>query len=221
MDADRVVEAVRRHVLDPSEDVEQRWDEADAVILHTPRFRYEIRPAGWSVAAAPWVRDAVRVLAGGGMTDHVPTFGLLCPTDGDALFLNDVEVMRRLGRRLGDDLDPVAYAELLAELHYPREQRDKPVVVPSSPGRLIRDPRAFLDRYPFVDPALPRAPEAGDDGRGGTVITFQSFLRYLRVEVGTAIDVYGFTVTAPRGGPATWSVADLALRIDVPRTRRG
>ncbi|GIH16556.1 hypothetical protein Raf01_47280 [Rugosimonospora africana] len=221
MDADRVVEAVRRFVLDPSEDVQRRRDEVDSVTLRTARLSYEIRPAPWSVAAAPWVRDAVRVLADSGNASYLPTFGLLLLSDGDVVFLNDVAAMRQLGRRLGDGLDPVAYAELLAELHYSRGQRDEPVARPSAPGRLIRDPRAFLDRYPFVDPALPRAPEAGDDGRGGTVITFQSFIRYLRVEVGTAIDVYGFTVTAPRGGPATWSVRDEALRIDVPRNRRG
>jgi hypothetical protein len=219
MNADRVVEAVRRYVLRPSEDVKRRWDAPDSVSLRTDGASYDIHSADWAVAAAPWVRDAVQVLAEIGMDQYLPTYGLLIPDDGDALFLNDVATMRQLGRRLGDDLDPVAYAELLAELHYSRGQREEPVVVPSIPGRLIRDPRAFLDRYPFMDPALPRAPEVSDDGRGGMVITFQSFIRYLRVEIGSAIDVYGFTVTAPRGAPATWSVHDDALRIDVPRDR--
>jgi Transposase len=43
--------------------------------------------------------------------------------------------MRELGRRLGDDPDPLAYAELLGEL-YPGPQIDEPTVMPTPPPRL-------------------------------------------------------------------------------------
>ena len=214
MDADRVVEAVRHYVLDPSEPVQRRWDEPGSVTVQTRRFHYQIRPATWSIASEPWVADALRVLADSGRSDYLPTFGLLFARGADAIFLNDVAAMGELGSRLGEGLDPIAYAELLAELHYPLHQRDEPVVRPSSPGYLIRDPQKFLDQYPTLDATLPRPPTVRDDG-GQRVIGFRSYVRYL-LDYGSAIDVYDWRVTAPHGRPATWSHEAVAQRLELP-----
>lgn len=215
MDAERVVAAMRRHVLRPSERIERRWDHPGSVALRTRRHDYRAQRSGWAIGGEPWVDEALRVVADS-WNEHgtSPAYGLILPRDGDAIFLNDVAAMRRLGRRLGDGLDPVAYAELLAELHYPREQADHAVVRPSRPGRLIRDPGEFREHYPFADPALPRAPEVRDvdDGR---VLGFRSYDHYT-LAVGSALDVYDWTVTAPHGEPPDWSCDIVAQRLETP-----
>jgi hypothetical protein len=59
------------------------------------------------------VDSAVRVVADGNMKGFVITYGLLFECGGEVRYLNDVVTMRELGRRLGADLDPLVYAELL------------------------------------------------------------------------------------------------------------
>ena len=215
MDADRVADAMRRFVLAPSEQVQRRWDVPGSVTLQTRRFAYEARPAEWSIASEPWVADAVRVLADSGDASFMPTFGLLFTTDDDVLFLNSVETMQQVGQQLSNGLDPLAYAEVLAELHYPMAAEDRSVARPSTPGYLIRDPQAFTDQFPFVDPELPRSPQVNGDA-SEWMIAFRSYIRYLVVDYGSALDIYDWTVTAARGEPATWSCTYAARRLEIP-----
>jgi hypothetical protein len=208
MQADRVVEALRRYVLAPGEDVEKRWDMPESVALSTNRFGYVADSADWSIRDEAWVDAAVRVVADGFMDNYVITYGLVSGRNGDVLFLNDVATMRELGRRLGEGLDPLAYAELLAEL-YSTRQIDGPVVLPFSAtasfrsGWLIRDVEAFLREYPFVAAALVGAPRVSR-ADGVCRVEFCSHNYYL-LEFGAAIDIYRWVVTAPVGQAASWS----------------
>jgi hypothetical protein len=219
MQAERIVEAMRRYVLAPDEQVEKRWDRPESVALSTKRFGYVADSADWSIRNEAWVDDAVRVIADGFMDNYVITYGLVFGRDGAVLVLNDVATMRELGRRLGEGLDPMAYAELLGEL-YSGRQIDGPVVLPFSAtasfrsGWLIREVEAFLREYPFVDAALVSAPRVSQAG-GVRRVEFCSHNYYL-LEFGAAIDIYRWVVTAPVGQPASWSREPVAERLTLP-----
>lgn len=191
----------------------------DALVVQTHRYQYRAEPADWSIAAETWVDYAVRVLAEGDRVDVVPTFGLLFPQSNaardDVIFLNDVASMAALGRRLNDSLEPIAYAELLAELHFPNGREPQPVSRPSVPGELIRDSSTFLSRNPFVDPTVLAARPTASRSNDGTTINFQSYVRYLLADFGSALNIYDWTVSAPRDQDATWRCTMAAERIEV------
>lgn len=224
MDADRVAEAIRQFILGPSEPIERRWDMPDALVVQTHRYQYRAEPADWSIVTEAWVDSAVRVLAEGDRVDVVPTFGLLFleanVAQDEVVFLNDVASMAALGRRLNDGLEPIAYAELLAELHFPpglgpNARGPQAVSRPSVPGELIRDSSTFLSQNPFVDPSVVAAGLTASRSNHGTTINFQSYVRYLLADFGSALNIYDWAVSAPRDQDATWRCTIAAERIEV------
>jgi hypothetical protein len=132
--------------------------------IQTNRGWYEFEPADWLVARELWVEEAVRVVLSSPI-DHVPvpTYGLIVPTKGEVLFVNKVDVARELGLRLGKELEPLAYAELLAEF-YSVPDIDGPVVYAPAvsestrSGWLVREVSQILEKFPFLDPALMEPP---------------------------------------------------------------
>lgn len=218
MDWDRVEAALRRHALEPGTPVEDRRDWPEASTFAAGDYSYEARAADWLIGQAPWVDAAVRVVADMLMDNFAITYGLLFAGDQD-LFLNDTATIRELGRRLGADLEPLAYAELLAEL-YSGEQIDRPTVLPFAAtgghraGVLVRDPGEFAAQYEWVDPSLASAPVVRP-AAGGVELSFCS-AHYFLTETKSAVDVLQWTVVGGGGRPASWSRRYLARGVERP-----
>lgn len=218
MDWDRVAAAVERHVLAPGEAIAKRRDWDNVLTFRVDDYGYEARPADWLIGQAPWVDAAVRIVADRFMDNFAITYGLLLAGDQD-LFLNDPATVRELGRRLGADVEPLAYAEVLAEL-YSGQQIDGPTVLPFSAtgghraGVLVRDPAQFAAEYEWVDPALVSAP-AIRAGGGGVELEFCS-AHYFLTETKSAVDVLQWTVVGGGGRPASWARRYLARGVERP-----
>ncbi|WP_131785284.1 hypothetical protein [Protofrankia symbiont of Coriaria ruscifolia] len=217
MDADRVVAALRRHVLQPGEGIDSRRDWPDAVVFYVGSHRYEARPADWLIAREPWVDGAVRVVADRSFIDNTSaTYGLVVAGTDEVLFLNEVATMRELGRRLAVDLEPLAYAELLSEL-YSVKAIDGPVVVPYSAttlhraGELIRDVDSFAADYPWANAKLVAPPVIRREG-GDVVLEFFSCHYYLTGL--RALDILRWRVTGGDGRPARWAREYVAERLE-------
>ena len=224
MQADHIVEALRQHVFRPGEEVEQSRVEPDRLaLLTTKRALYDAARTGWLIGSAAWVRDPVRVVRDSSMENFVATYGLIVTRDGDTLFLNEVATMRNLGGRIGaaegTDLDPLAYAELLAEL-YSTDKIDEPVVYPFAaspgflPGWLIRDPDEFRREYPVTAAPAVEPPRVDRDGSTTTIDFFSH--NFYHVANATAIDIYRWMVTATTGQPATWARDRVAEQLILP-----
>jgi hypothetical protein len=221
VDSDRVLAAIRGRVLQPGERIDNVRVWPEALVFDSAAFHYTAEPAPWLIAGEPWVDGAVRVVADRGMVGSlVLNYGLVLRIGrADALFLNEVDTMRDLGRRLGIDLDPIAYAELLGVLYSGRKV-EEPVVHPFSatrfwpPGVLVRDVDEFLVSYPFADPALVAEPVVRD-GPDGIVIEFYSCHYYL-VDTTGAIDILHWRVAGGRGQPAAWSRRYVVERLERP-----
>lgn len=194
---DRVVAAVRQYVLQPDEEITNRRDWPGAVTFSTTRFAVEAKPADWLIGQEPWVDEAVRVVADGAIENFAFTYGFAFTRTGEVLFLNEMATMRELGRRVGTDLDPLAYAELLSEL-YSGKIVDQPVVLANAAmswfraGELIRDVDAFVASYPWAAP-VPVAPPAFL----GDTIVFYSCHYYLTGQ--RALDVLRWRVEVGSG----------------------
>lgn len=218
IDWDRVVAAVRRHALTPGQEVGKRrvWD--DVLTFAVDDYGYEARPADWLVGQAPWVDAAVRVVADRFMDNFAITYGLLFVGDQD-LFLNDPATTRELGRGLGDEVDPLAYAEVLAEL-YSGEDVGGPTVLPFSAtgghraGVLVRDRATFASQYEWVDPVLV-SPPGVRAAEGGVELEFCS-VHYFLTETRSAVDVLQWTVVGGGGRPASWERRYLARGVERP-----
>ncbi|GAB3813967.1 hypothetical protein [Micromonospora zhanjiangensis] len=219
MDADRIIEAVRRHLVRPGLTIERRKDWPDQVSFRTSWYAYTAQPADWRVSRESWVDEAVRVTAEGGTEWTARNYGFLFGRNGEEWFLNDVEVIRELGRRLGDDLDPIDYAELLAAF-YSAGDIDRPVVEPLSvhegmpAGELVTDVDAFAERYPYADPSLV-APPRVENSNGETSVKFFSYHQFF-CEYGSTVDVLKWTVTGGGGRPVEWSREYVAKRLTRP-----
>ncbi|BCB87907.1 hypothetical protein [Phytohabitans suffuscus] len=216
MDWDRVVAALERQVLAPGEEVEDRRDWPEATTFMVGDYGYDARPADWLIGQEPWVDAAVRVVADRFMDNFAITYGLLFAGD-EVLFLNDPATMRDLGRRLGAGVDPIAYAEVLAEL-YSGPHLDEQTVLPFAAtgahraGVLVRDLAQFAAEYEWVDPALVSAPVVRA-AAGGVELEFCS-VRYFLTETRSAVDVLQWTVVGGGGRPASWSRRYLAERVE-------
>ncbi|MFC0531055.1 hypothetical protein [Phytohabitans kaempferiae] len=216
MDWDRLVAALERHVLAPGEQIEERRDWPEASTFMVGDYGYEARSADWLIGQAPWVDAVVRVVADRFMDNFAITYGLLFTGD-EALFLNDPATIRDLGRRLGADLDPLAYAEVLAEL-YSGQRVDGPTVLPFSAtgahraGVLVRDKAQFAAEYEWVDPTLVSAPVVRASA-GGVELEFSS-VHYFLTETKSAVDVLQWTVVGGGGRPASWSRRYVAERVE-------
>lgn len=217
MESDQVVEALRRYVLAPDAVIEDRRDWPGIVVFYAGRFRYEARAAPWRIAAQPWVEAAVRVVADGQAKGFVIEYGLLFEVGDRVLNLNDVATMRELGRRLDDDLDPLAYAEVLAEL-YSGPRIDAATVLPFAAtelhraGSLIGDVDEFAREYPFVDAtgiAAPTVRRQADQ----VAIDFYSCHYYLTESSG-AVDILQWTVVGGAGRDVSWSRRYVAQRVE-------
>ena len=230
LDADRVVAALRRHILRDDEEIEERHVWPDAVAVHTGAAAYWAQRADWLVTRRPWmpgaVRDAVRVVADAGIEDvALETYGIILERDGltgadRTLFLNDVtDLWTTLGRWLGR-LDPLAFAELVAEFHSGRDITGPVVTAPAvselvTAGSLIRDVDAFVAEHPSVDPARVCAPTVRD-GNGAVEVEFCSSHRYLSGWT-SAVDVLRWRVArAPGTAVATWTREYVARGIERP-----
>jgi hypothetical protein len=152
-------------------------------------------------------------------TGSAVNYGFLFGRDGGEWFLNDGEVVRELGRRLGDDLDPVGYAEVLGEF-YSAGDIDRKVVEPVSitpwtpAGELVTDVAAFTERYPYADPGLVAPPKVrASDGE--VSIDFYSYRHHLS-DYNAAVDVLKWTVVGGGGRPASWSRTYVMERLTEP-----
>ncbi|MFD0747621.1 hypothetical protein ACFQ1L_41850 [Phytohabitans flavus] len=218
MDWDRVVAALERHALAPGDAVGKRREWEHVLTFTVGDYGYEARPADWLIGQAAWVDAAVRVVADRFMDNFAITYGLLFTGDQD-LFLNDPAAIRELGRGLGAEVDPLAYAEVLAEL-YSGEHIDRSTVLPFSAtgghraGALVRDRAQFAAEYEWVDPALVSAPAVRGDG-GGVELEFCS-VHYFLTETKSAVDVLQWTVVGGGGRPASWVRRYLARGVERP-----
>jgi hypothetical protein len=151
------------------------------------------------------------------MKNFVIAYGLLFERGGEVRYLNDVVTMRELGRRLGADLDPLAYAELLGEL-YSGPPCDEPTVMPFSAtelhrsGGLIHDVDAFVAEYPFVARALVSAPVVHRTA-GEATVEFWSY-RYYLTETSGAVDILQWTVVGGGNRETTWARRYVARRLE-------
>jgi hypothetical protein len=221
VDSDRVLATVSERVLRPGERIDDVRVWPDSVMFSNDAYAYTAQPAPWRVASEAWAGETVLVLADRGFVGNfVVNYGFVFPADGgDAIFLNDVATMSGLGRRVGVDLDPIAYAELLAVL-YSGRTIDGPVVYPFSAtefwpsGVLVGDPDAFAGEFPFLDRSLVAGPVVRDEPHGVTIEFFSC--RYYLLEVSSAVDVLRWQVTGGRGRPATWSRQYVAERVERP-----
>ncbi|MFB6397913.1 hypothetical protein [Polymorphospora lycopeni] len=214
---ERIAAAVQRHVARRDETVVRHIEHPELVTVQTTGWTYYARRADWSVAAHPGVEAVFRVVVDRMMDNFVITYGLLVPPGEEALLLNDVAVLRDLQRRLGGPVDPLAYAELLAELGSTADitgPRLTPMAATTAyrAGWLIRDVDGFRRRYPEVDPGLVAPPVVRPDPPS---VEFHSH-NYVIHHAVSGIDIYRWTVRLPADAPAHWDrqvvESDLAVR---------
>lgn len=216
-DTEQVVAALRRYVVPAGTPTTYRSHWPEEVRVDAGRMSVFASPADWLIGRAPWVRLAVRAIDEEYNIDNMSvTYGLLFTTDGQVVFLNEVAAMQGLGGRVGVDLDPIAYAEVVAEL-YSCSPEDGPVVHPTSvtpqirAGELIRDVAQFHETYEFVDPQLVAEPQVRAAG-GGVELAFYSchyFLTGLR-----AIDVLRWQISCVPGRAAVWQREYVVKRLE-------
>jgi hypothetical protein len=221
MHADDVVDQLQRRVFVGDERIRRRWDKPDELSFTTQYYWYRARPATWAIASAAPVAEVVRVVAEAEESHQGDrTYGLLWLRDqADVVLLNEGRAMRELGRLVGRGIDPMAYAEVLAEL-YSGADVDYPVVAAlSAPsqeqaGWLITDVPALLAQYPFIPAdALgePRVSVAGD------VVTMRFWSHdYVLLEYESAINVREWQVVTRPDQPAEWTRTTTAELLIVP-----
>ncbi|MFI6761337.1 hypothetical protein ACIBF5_19590 [Micromonospora sp. NPDC050417] len=210
MDGDRLTAAVERYILSPDEKVIDRRDWPDSVAIKTNWGWYDAEPANWLVAREAWVEQAVRLVMDASIEDvPLSTFGLLLRHDREVLYLNDQATMRGLGGRMGDDLDPIAYAELLAEF-YSGPDIDRPVVAADTvsdftrPGWLVQDVDATLQEHPHLESAGLAPPRVTQTAQR-VELSFHSCRYYLdSVGIKGSFDVLRWTVTGGAGQEVSW-----------------
>jgi hypothetical protein len=219
-DEGQVVAALERHVLLGGDTVEASQTFDDGIDVTTSfGCIYDVRPAEWLVAQAPWVQAALRVV------ELVPspgaparTVGFVFDRAGGLLHLNNVAAVRALGRRLGADLDPLAYAEILAEF-YSVPEIDRPVVTAWAPGLsgragwLVRDVPAAAAKIPWVDPALLTPPVVRPSG-DAVMVEFTSWHQTVGIPV--AVDVLHWTVGGRPGREPSWMREYVGTQIEMP-----
>jgi hypothetical protein len=217
MRTERIAEALERFVLRPGEELTDVHGWPDAVTVGMNRGEFVVWPAQWLIARESWVDEVVVAVYDPLIDDGFAlSYGLLFGTDGTVQFLNDVATLGELGRRLATGLDPLAFAEILAEL-YSVANLDRPVVRPLALGYLIQDPAQFATAHPYVDGAVLARVSAPVHRRldGGIELEFCSYVSY-RLELAMAVDVLSWRVSAPSGQRPTWARTYLAERVPVP-----
>ena len=200
-----ILELMRHHVLWPDEPIERVREWPDGVALTTPmrHFVAGSEPAGWAATRADWVTDLILATRDDLIVHGEPErFGFLLPANGAEIYLNDSEQLAELGRRVPDQLDPIAYAELVVSFH----------TYSSAVRRVITDPVTLYERYDPEDLPPVQLPRL-DRGDGTIVLTFAVSIEYRRPIVGELLDLSAWTVTIPGSRPARWESELIAERI--------
>jgi hypothetical protein len=193
-----MIDLLRRHVLWPGEQIERikEWPGDVAVAVTTDQRYFRMKPdTRMSVGQVPWASGLVIATRGDLEYEGLPeTEGILLLADGASVHLNDPQAVAQLGRQLGSDLDPVAFAEVLVAWH-PWTTAATSLLL--EPDQL----RHELDRpdLPTFAPPVLRAVD------GGVVLTFFSSMLHARdLGANTLLTVYEWTVLVPTGSPARW-----------------
>lgn len=216
---DRIVAALERQVLRPGDAVESSRPHLDGLLVLTRYAWYQAAPAPWRLADNAWTAAAVRVVETMPV-DCSPAFihGLVLTRAGESLYLNEVATMRRLGRGLGAEVDPIAYADVLAELYSGRDISG-PVVTASAPGPagragwFVGDVAAVAAEFPYVDrryltPPVVRRAEV-------TTVEFVSCHEDTRT-FPLAVDVLGWSVSGGGAQEASWTRSYVAEGLEAP-----
>ncbi|GAA2611647.1 hypothetical protein GCM10010399_48150 [Dactylosporangium fulvum] len=169
-------------------------------------FNVRVVPDLLRVGAAPWVEAlVVAIREDQEVEGPAPQDVFLLRTDGEALHLRDPGTVAALGALVvTGDLDPVAYAEVLASCQWPGGWFKQ----------VVTDPAAWRGEYP-PEADLPQveAPQVRDTD-DATQLTFFASRQTTEVVGGRPVlDVSRWTVRipkAPHGAPAAWDCAAVA-----------
>ncbi|GIJ67880.1 hypothetical protein [Virgisporangium ochraceum] len=193
-----LIELVREAVLPPDEAVTwaKEFPDGPAVSVRTAeRILFAQTTDDWSVGRAPWVAAVVVVTREDEDTHGPPSRRMfLLLDDGSPLDLDDPRQVAGLGRALRDDgLDPLAYAEILIERHWPGP----------GPRAVVTDPREWRAALPAGAPEPPpvQAPRVFDDEHGDRWVAFHA-ARQDPDAAGPEVTLW--SVRVPPTGPATW-----------------
>lgn len=203
-----ILELLKRHVLWDDEPVERLREWPDGIAVTTPLRHLSAgsEPGDWTISRTDWVDDVVIATRDDLIVDGAPErFGFLMLTDGTCVYVNDQDALAALGRRLGADLDPLAYAELLVQFHpYSSAHRS-----------VLTEPIDGIDGVQVAPPELRQTPE-------GMTLRFTSSVQYRPPLSAPLLDLMAWTVTIPHGEPARWDSHPIAegLRILVDRKSR-
>jgi hypothetical protein len=211
IDNEILVELFDRHVRFDGEGVQNvtTWPDSLGVVVETAGRLVSIRIDRdfLLVAREPWV-DVLVVVEREDLLSHGQheTDAIVVGVDGRGYHLNDPSVVAELGRRVGTDLSPVAFAEILVTYH------------PWSVARreLVSDADHFSTRLGITaGPAV--RPLAEFQPNDGTALEFFSTAVYAPT-IGAPLlcDVYQWRVDIPRGSKAVWARRLLEERIPVP-----
>jgi hypothetical protein len=209
------VELLQRHVLWPNEEIVRvrNWPDGVAVATQHRHFAAGSECADWLVGRAEWVDDMIVAVRDDIVVHGQPErFGFLICRDGRTLYVNDPATLAALGQRVPDQLDAVAYAELVVQFHH----------YTSALQRLLVHPDDLQKRYMRTD--LPEAePFRTVTETDGMRLTFISCAQYRRPLLGSLLDVSEWTVTIPTDQPARWEFRPVATAIplDPPDSIRG
>lgn len=199
------VDLLRRHVLWPNEEIVRvrRWPDGVAVATRHRHFAAGSECTDWLVGRLDWVDDVIVAVRDDLIVHGQPErFGFLIDCDDRALFLNDPATLAALGSRVADEMDALAYAELIVQFHH----------YTSALQRLLAHPADLQNHYARA--GLPRTePFHMDKGTDGTRLRFMSCAQYRRPLIGWLLDLAEWTVTIPTGQPATWEFRFVATAI--------
>jgi hypothetical protein len=198
VDNEQMLDAVRHHVLHASERIENvhEWPGQSGLVVYTSSRDFAVAlDRRMLISRAEWVAGLVVATREDVETEGLPeTYGVLLLTDGSAIDLSDERAVSEIGRRVGSDLDPVAFAEILVAWH-PWATAVTAVILER--GQVQRA-LGRSDLPTFEPPMLSPID-------GGLVLTFFSSMLHSR-ELGgkTRLTVYEWTVLVPTGGEARW-----------------
>ncbi|SDT32221.1 hypothetical protein [Actinoplanes derwentensis] len=151
--------------------------------------------ADWWIGDTPGVEAAIRIRRDTWTYNANPVYGVLL-VDGGMWLLNERVTMDDLGRRLGDDVDPFAYAEVLAEF-WSGETADGPVSSACAADFAWPAGELFLDSGVYPDPVVDRD---GDQ----LVIDFFSGRGFIPRHTAAGYHVYRWRITARPGRRPKW-----------------
>ena len=118
---DVLLDVLRRHVLVPGEQIEQikEWPGEVAVAVTTNQRYFRVTAGQPNARGAGSLGRGVVIATRGDIEyEGLPeTDGVLVLADGASVYLDDPAAVAELGRRLGLDLDPAAFAEILVQWH--------------------------------------------------------------------------------------------------------